>query len=95
MNGADRWRAFDALRNTIAYLKAYPWTAFGTSAVLCVPIAFLSLYQALRPNLTSVLVQGAVSFAIAIWLGFAITIAIERYEAGQDPGVGGLIKTSL
>jgi hypothetical protein len=95
MDTGPRWHALDALRTTFADLKAYPGTTLGCGAVLSIPVALLSLYEALRPNLRSFLLQATVSFLIGIWLSFAIITVTKQYAAGSDPGVGGLLRTSL
>jgi hypothetical protein len=94
MNPSRRWHALDAVRDTFADLKAHPATTLGSAVIFCIPVAFLSLYQALRPNFLSLVLQGTVSFVIVIWLSFAIVMVTKQFAEGSDPGIGGLLRSS-
>jgi hypothetical protein len=95
MGTSPRWHAVDAFKLTFGDFKAHPGTTFGLAAVLSIPVALLSAYEALRPSVSSLLLQASVSFAIGIWLSFAIICVTKQYAHDSDPGVGAMLRTSL
>lgn len=95
MGTSPRWHAVDAFKLTFGDLMAHPGTTFGLAAVLSIPVALLSAYEALRPSVSSLLLQAGVSFVIGIWLSFVIICATKQYAQDSDPGIGRLLRTSL
>lgn len=82
-------------RQTFRQLMDHAGTTFGVAATLCIPIAFLGVYTAVRPGIASSFIELLVGGAIGVWLSYAATVAAGRYVAGEDPGVAGLLKLSV
>lgn len=86
---------FASINRTFKMLTEYAATAFGTAALLCLPIAFLGVATALLPGPVSTIIQLLVGSLIGVWLSYAITLGVGLFSRGENPGVGGLVARSL
>lgn len=84
-----------ALRRSFRNLKKHSTTTFGTAAVLCVPLAFVGVYRALRPGWFSFWVEFLAAGLIGILVTFSATVATGMYAEDKDPGVPGLLRRTF
>jgi len=79
-----------AMNQAFKQLRDHAGTTLGTAAALCLPIAFISLYTALRPGWGPRVFSYLAGALIGVVVGYVVTAATGMYAEENDPGVKGL-----
>lgn len=84
-----------AFRLTVGQLREHAGTTFGAAAIQCIPLAFVSVYTAMRPGWSGIALGIVAGGLVGAWVAYAATVATANYVDGKDPGYGGLLSQSL
>lgn len=84
-----------AFRQAVRQMRDHAGTTLGTAGLLCIPLAFLGVFSAIRPGWGATLTSYAVGSLIGVLVAYAVTVATGMYADGQDPGVGALLRRTF
>lgn len=84
-----------AINQTFKQFGEYPGTTFGTTALMCIPLAFLGMLSALNPGPATKIPEVVIGTVFSAWVGYTMTLAVGMYSQDRDPKVAALLKMSL